>query len=354
MNIILGNNGQGKTNLVEALYFMTQGDSFRYSDNEVLIRKNQQVNSAVLRAELQVNNLDYQISLEIKKHEKTLLLNQKKVSALQLRKLFPIVIFSPESLSVIKESDEQRRNLLDEVLLSLGGISADSVKEYRKVLKTRNRVLRDFRDPEKSVANLDALLQSLNPLFLNAAVQLTLQRLRLLENLQTPMRQCAQRIIEANSPSPVDISVDYVISDQKVTDFSAELLMDTLRKRLLELEAAERSSGTSLVGPHKHDIRFVYNQNDSRFFCSQGQQRALIISFKMAQIVYHRKALKNDPVLILDDVLSELDQEKRLALVGFLQEFSSQIFITSTDVNLPDLGTELKTSVQKIQQGALL
>jgi DNA replication and repair protein RecF len=364
VNIILGDNGQGKTNLIESLFVLTQGDSFRYSDNSVLVRKQPHEESAILRASVHSEPLKHQLALEIDAHKKTFFLDQKKTSSLQLRKLFPVVLFSPESLSVIKESDEERRNLVDDVLLSLGGPGADSVKEFRKVLKTRNRILRDLRDDVNiSKSDGEALLQSINPLYLDAAVQLTMKRLELIQHLDEPLRQSAQKILFPKNPgAAVDISVEYVISGVKMTEFSAESLMESMRKRQFELQAAERSGGATLVGPHKHDIRFVYDQKDSRFFCSQGQQRALIISFKMAQIVYHRKALKSDPVLMLDDVLSELDQEKRLALVKFLEGFSSQIFITSTDVNLPDLGsdwnsnlkTDLRTSVKRIQNGALI
>ena len=353
VNIILGDNGQGKTNLVEALYVLTQGHSFRYTDNKVLIRQEEESRSAILRADIDVEPLRHQLALEILPNSKNLILNEKKISSLKLKRLFPIVLFSPESLAVIKESDEQRRQLIDDVLMSLGGAHSDSVQRFRKVLKMRNRILRDIRDQAANIKDLDALLQSLQPLYLQEALSLTQHRLQLLNEIREPLKNCTQRILLSKNKDSVDISVDYVISDQKVNDFSADFLMETLQKRADQLNTAERAAGTSLVGPHKHDIRFVYLQKDSRFFCSQGQQRALIIAFKMAQIVYHRKALKNDPILILDDVLSELDQDKRLALVDFLRDFSSQIFLTSTDVNLPDLGSDLKTSVRKIRQGAL-
>lgn len=124
-----------------------------------------------------------------------------------------------------------------------------------------------------------------------------------------------------------------------------------IQKRSLELRTAELQSGTSLIGPHKHDIKFLYGQNDSRFYCSQGQQRAIILSFKMAQIVYHRKAHGIYPVLMLDDVLSELDKTKRDALITFLHEIKTQIFVTTTDFELPTSFTLDQTQVFQVQNG---
>src|SRR5690606_17789282 len=90
------------------------------------------------------------------------------------------------------------------------------------------------------------------------------------------------------------------------------------------------------VGPHKHEIRFLYNRNDSRFFCSQGQQRAIILSFKISQVTYHSFVHKTSPILLLDDVLSELDSERRDYLVRFLKESAAQTIVTTTDLAFCD------------------
>jgi DNA replication and repair protein RecF len=126
-----------------------------------------------------------------------------------------------------------------------------------------------------------------------------------------------------------------------------------LHKRLLELRDAELASGASLVGPQKHDIFFLYGQKDSRFYCSQGQQRAIILSFKMAQIVYHRRVHGFYPALMLDDVLSELDEGKKTALINFLQEINTQIFITTTDLLLPGNFALENSAVMTVKNGAL-
>jgi DNA replication and repair protein RecF len=138
-----------------------------------------------------------------------------------------------------------------------------------------------------------------------------------------------------------DISVDYLISGESALNWSDSQVFDALKKRHQSLALQEVAYGGSLVGPHKHDIKFLFNGNDSRFYCSQGQQRALILALKIAQIVYHHQVHKTYPILLLDDVLSELDMKKRMRLMKFLEQVSAQILITSTDLAWSDrLGVE--------------
>jgi DNA replication and repair protein RecF len=147
--------------------------------------------------------------------------------------------------------------------------------------------------------------------------------------------------------------VEYVISSEKALLYSPDQVHDLMKKRLIQLHDAELSSGASLVGPQKHDLTFLYDGNDSRFYSSQGQQRALILSFKMAQIVYHRRTHDSYPLLMLDDVLSELDAEKRESLIKFLSEINTQIFITTTDFDLPGSLKSEDCAVINIREGQI-
>jgi DNA replication and repair protein RecF len=135
---------------------------------------------------------------------------------------------------------------------------------------------------------------------------------------------------------------------------SLEEINEMTHKRMMGLRDAEFATGASLVGPQKHDIIFLYGQKDSRFYCSQGQQRAIILSFKMAQIVYHRRVHGFYPALMLDDVLSELDESKRTALINFLHEINTQIFITTTDLSLPQSFALENYSVMEVKNGEVL
>ncbi|GIL17189.1 MAG: DNA replication and repair protein RecF [Oligoflexia bacterium] len=331
VNIFLGKNGQGKTNLLEGLYLLTQGQSFRYGDNSNLIQKNK--NESVLRAQVVDGDLEFEIAAQILKSRKNFLLNKKKTTSTEIQKKFSSVIFSPESLASIKEGADLRRQLIDELLTSADQKNIQLIADFRKCLKIRNKILKNGLDGLTPENETKALLESINPLFFRLGAELSVERVRALRAVLPEINNSMQYISRTQN---VDISVEYVISGENSMSFTPEMIANSIKKRGYELENAERGAGTSLVGPQKHDVIFLYNQNNSRFFCSQGQQRALILSFKMAQIVYHSKVHGTYPVLMLDDVLSELDQDKREALISFLHGINTQIFITTTDVHLSD------------------
>lgn len=349
VNVFLGENGHGKTNLLESLYLISQGETFRYGDNETLISYDK--TESFIQTKILDRELEYSLKLNFERSRKTFFLNEKKTSAAQLRKKFFTVIFSPESLASIKEGADHRRTLVDDFLGSYNTANLDLLAEFKKCLRTRNRILKNHSENVSSTEQTMALLESIEPIYIDLATKLTIERTRalrsILEDFNTAMKYISKQ------PN-VDLSVEYVISGQNALHFSTEQVCDAIQKRLNELTAAELSSGATLVGPHKHDIVFLYDQKDSRFYCSQGQQRAIILSFKMAQIVYHRKVHGVYPVLMLDDVLSELDKNKRDALVMFLNEIQTQIFITTTDFNLPSSFPIGDISVLKIESGKII
>lgn len=348
VNVFLGQNGQGKTNLLEALYLVTQGDSFRYVDNSTLISQGQ--HEAFIGTKILQNELHYTLKMSILRSKRSLTLNEKKVSSNDARKHFACVVFSPESLSAIKEGADYRRDLIDDLLVSFDRKNVDLLGDYKKALRSRNRILKDFVQGIQNREVTTALLESINPSFIRLATDLSFARITALKGLEKDFN-IAMQYISANSS--VDISVEYVISEQNALNFTRNDIETLLQKRQLELRDAELANGVSLVGPHKHDVIFLYGQNNSRFYCSQGQQRAIILSFKMAQIVYHRKAHGIYPVLMLDDVLSELDKNKRDALITFLHEVNTQIFVTTTDLHLPEAFQLDKIAVLNLHEGKL-
>jgi DNA replication and repair protein RecF len=145
--------------------------------------------------------------------------------------------------------------------------------------------------------------------------------------------------------------VDNVISAQSAVDWDPNSVYDAHRSRLRELARAEIDSGQSLIGPHKHDVRFLFQNKDARFFCSQGQQRAIILAFKIAQILLFQQKRGESPFLLLDDVLSELDQVRRHNLLKVLSSLKSQIFMTSTELGVPEEFAKSELAVFEVQSG---
>ncbi|MEK6774829.1 MAG: DNA replication and repair protein RecF [Bdellovibrionota bacterium] len=348
INFLVGENGQGKSNLLEALTLFTQGESFRYGDNSSLIKENAE--ESLVTTEVENLNLEYELKLSILKSRRHFLINEKKISALDLKKKFNSVIFSPESLSTIKESSDLRRHLVDDLLVSISSQNAELIYDFRKALKTRNRILKDFVEKLQSQETTERLLESLDPSYFRLAAELTKARILALKEIQSEFNNAMQYISKNKT---VDISVEYLVSDENIMDFLPQKIIDSMQNRSEELRSAEMASGGTLVGPHKHQILFLYGQKDSRFYCSQGQQRAIILSFKMAQVVYHRRVHGEYPVLLLDDVLSELDSTKKEALILFLHEIKTQTFITTTDLTLPESFHVEQTAVISIRDGKI-
>lgn len=359
LNLIVGQNGQGKTNLVEAIYFLLKSASFRFASNKDFISNEESlINNSIseiaedeslkqntAKAEIHLNKkeLVFHLGVSVQGSKKNLLINNKKVSGEKISGAFPLVLFSPESLAAIKEGSEQRRLLLDEFLTNIDKNYPASLADFNRLLKQRNRFLKSIKE-NSSIGYYNAsYLDSLNQLYLSHAVAVTTQRINGIRAILPSLNECAKFIFNRS----VDISVEYVISGEDCLNLTQEETEKKLAKRLFELKNSELSVGSSLVGPHKHDIHFFMDNRDSRKFCSQGQQRALILSFQLAQIVYHRKVLKFEPILILDDVLSELDKARRESLLSFLSHIKAQIFVTTTDEQ--ELRELLKENVKMIR-----
>lgn len=326
-----GPNGQGKTNLMEAFHFLLRGESFRpYSIDSLLAHEDGQIASnGIIEGHVLQNNLHHDIKMFVGGGKKSVLWNNNRVSSSALSRHFPVVLFSPESLEAIKEGPQARRQLLDDVVLTHSHNSSKILKDFSKALKTRNRILKDSlsgKTPKKEAIDL---LESLDPSYLPLATELTMARLGALEALKNDFQRAVDYVLDQKN---VDISVEYLISSLDVGKWSRSDILSAMHKRSLELRESELRSGRSLVGPQRHDIRVLFAGKDSRFFCSQGQQRALILSFKMAQILYHYRTYEVYPFLLLDDVLSELDPNRRTNLVKFLRDIPAQIFLTTTDL----------------------
>lgn len=346
LNIFIGDNGQGKTNFIESIHLLIEGESFRYSDYSTLIQFGEQ--NAFIKASVQNNDLEYQILVKLLGNKKEILVNDKKTTKVE-QYLPPVVLFSPESLSVIKESADERRKLLDSLIETSVKNGKQLLLEFKKALRTRNKILKDISEDKISREIGMQTLESINQIYFNLAGKLTYLRIKCLADIK-PFVQEALVKIETKNPN-VTFDFSYEISDQKIVENSEEMLINLMKKRAQELLPAELSAGISLVGPQKHDVIFLYSGNDSRFFSSQGQQRSIILAFKMAQIVYHYRVNGFYPVLLLDDVLSELDQTKQSSLVLALNEIQTQTFLTSTDIEVLKKLNIDRSTVFKVQNG---
>lgn len=351
LNIIIGDNGQGKTNIIEAIYLLIEGESFRYSKNESLISLNK--NESAIHADITQADLKSKISLKLTLSQKKLFINNKPTTHSKIPH-FSSVLFSPESLNSIKESSDERRLLADQLVEQIKPQGSQLIREFKKVLKTRNRLLKDILEEKITLSLGRDTLESLNQIFIKLAAELTYARITCLNDLKPEVEKSLNHINNNDiHKNKILFDIRYVVSDIDHKNSDLQKITEFIKKRITDLELAELKSGVSLVGPQKHDISFVYNGNDSRFYCSQGQQRAIILAYKMAQIVYHHKVHSFYPLLLLDDVLSELDLTKQESLISTLNQTETQTFVTTTDIALLSKLSMDKASVFKIRNGQL-
>lgn len=317
-NIFYGSNGQGKTSLLEALFIGLRGKSFRpYTLFSDFIQSERDQSSIHLEIKEEKGESVIVSNFQKFKTKGQISYCGKKVGKTFLEKQFPILIFTVEKLDVIKKDAGERRNLVDE-LLSFHG-KKEVLQRYRRSLKQKNALFLSYQRGEYSLNEARKLLSILNETFLQCSVELMKERLIFLNRLFQDVKEVAEKLFSSVIP---DLKFLYDVSGVVIK--TAEEGERILKKSLTERMDQELRSARSLTGPHRQDIKFLFNQRDSRVFCSQGQQRLFILSLIASQI----NSL-NSPFIFLDDVLSELDDGAQQNLLSFLKKTPSQIFLTS-------------------------
>ncbi len=347
LNVLRGQNGQGKTNLVEALSFMTQARSFRTHQISDMIQKN--TKGFFLEAEITNQNLDHNVSIFVGETQRKITLNNKLTSAAHLKKKFRSILFSPESLLIVKEAPQKRRDLLDALCLTLYPQFSVWDSQYRRLIKQKNTVLKILKDEKAQDHSTIQLNQLLTEQLLKIGAKITSARLKAYKVIEPILLKEFLNIMDEHYGN---IRIKYEISGQFFENENESQILNAMYKRWVELNDREVASGACLVGPHKHEIHFIFNDQDARFFCSQGQQRAIILAFKMAHTKLHYGAHNEYPIILLDDVLSELDREKQLRFVNYLLSTEAQIFLTTTDATvIPEIAEK---TVFEVKEGCFI
>lgn len=340
VNIITGNNAQGKTNLLESLYIMCLGKSFRTNKDIEMIgfgEKFCKVKSVSIK---DGNELEVEISFS---HEgKIIKIDGVKASRnIDILENVYMVIFSPEDLKIVKDEPEKRRKFIDRELCQIKPIYYKNLARYKKILLQRNSLLKqqEIKEDHLSVWNEELA---------EYGSKIILERKRFIEKLNTISKEISKNI--TNNKEAMELSYEANIEYQETLEKQKEFFLDKLNKNFKN-DVFRRST---TVGPHKDDIKICLEGIDIRHFGSQGQQRTAALSLKLAEIKLIKEETKEVPILLLDDVLSELDAERQNFLIHSLEDV--QLFITTTEIgdelksNLPDGYTFYveKGSVKKI------
>ncbi len=342
VNIFIGPNAQGKTNLLEAIYVIALTKSHRTHKDKELVGWNQE--KAFLACELQKKYGDYQLELQLSQSGK-----KAKVNSLEQRKLsqfvglMNVVMFAPEDLEIVKGSPGVRRRFLDMEIAQVQPGYMYDLLQYQKVLAQRNQTLKGFS--QKQSSSYEQMLEIFNEQLANYGVKIMKRRQSFINKLQAWAAQIHLGITNGQE----DLKIIYQPSFECGDLQDESVLFTHFMIKLSQVKQQEIKRGMSLVGPHRDDLLFYINDKEAQVFGSQGQQRTTALSIKLAEIELIHDEVGEYPILLLDDVLSELDQHRQTQLIETFQH-KVQTFITTTgieSVNLSKLdGADLFHVVQ--------
>lgn len=313
---IIGRNGAGKTSLLEAIYLLVQGKSFKDSDAD-LIKQDQQwarIDGCLLVPNQHQRTIKLQQNAN--KITKTIEINQKKHHRLPQTQKLPVVIFEPDDLNLIIGSPTRRRRYLDTLIMQINPLYSRLLSRYTKTLKQRNDLIKQMLECDQF--NQEQLF-SWNVLLSQYGGQIIKNRLEATNQLNQLINQFYWQITGIND----QIQFRYQFESGEI---------DYIEQKIFNELSSQRNyyQGT-IVGPHRHDLEIDFNQKSACKCASRGETRSIILAMKLIEIEIIEQALGLNPLVLLDDVMSELDQQRQTALMQFTNQ--SQIILTSTEVH---------------------
>jgi DNA replication and repair protein RecF len=319
INLIVGNNAQGKTNLVEAIYLLGALRSFRSAKNKTLIN-NQSVEGSVF-GELDSEDLKSSIGIVLNFNSRTLLINDVKKSLQEYYGRMPVISFTPDDLDLIKGSPETRRSLIDKLVVDLEPGKLGLFKKYSQAIKNKNALLKSGRATINTLSPWNEVIISLTP-------DIIAERRAALLALE---QKTADKI------KKISKDIENVKLKLKLDDEEVEFSSDKFRHSLAAIMGREIAAKRCLVGPHLDDILIKLNHQETRGFASQGQSRSLALAIKLAVLDLVAESRGVKPVLILDDFDAEFDAGRLEIMCDLIEQIGTQVFITSTNSGLRGL-----------------
>ncbi|MBV4420040.1 DNA replication/repair protein RecF [Clostridium tyrobutyricum] len=337
INVFIGNNAQGKTNILESIYYCSIGKSFRTNKDKELIKWDGK--ESYIKAYISRKGLDKTIEIKVfKEGKKGININSIKVNKLsELMGIFNVVMFSPEDLKIIKESPIFRRKFLDMELCKLNKKYYFNLVQYNKVLSQRNMILKKWNKN-----NINMLGVYDNQLSKYGEVLIDLR------NKYIKELNVKGKIIHKNITSGIEkIEFKYITSIKDLDKIGKEILDNLKKSRNNDIER-----GNTSIGPHRDDFNIYINGVNVRNFGSQGQQRTSVLTMKFASVEIIKDQIGEYPVLLLDDVLSELDKNRQEYILSSINKI--QTLITCTGINNIKKYIENKAQLFEVTNGTII
>jgi DNA replication and repair protein RecF len=341
LNIIYGDNGQGKTNWLEAIYLLATTKSFRTQKLQETIRFDEDL--TVVRGRVsQSQEVQREMQVNLQGSTKSIAVNGKRESIARYLGQLHVVAFTADELDVVRGMPEARRKFIDRGVVSLHHAYVQTLADYNRVIKQKNRLLQDASEMEMSLEQASEIIAPWNEQLIRLSSEIHRARSDYVGRLSDALEH---RLFERE-----DISIRYVSSLEGKGDLGnyEALIAERLQLRL----QAEIAAGYSLIGPHRDDLEILFDGREMRAYGSSGQQRSALIILDLAAISVYYSGHNEYPLFLIDDVDAELDRKRISYLLGYL-EGRTQTFITTSKESLVEEFVK-RANVYRVSNGAVV
>ena len=324
VHVFIGENAQGKTNLMESIYALAMTKSHRTTNDKELIGWNKEF--ATIKGTVEKTATKTNLELQFSKKGKIAKVNyleQKRLSS-YLGNL-NVILFAPENLTLVKGSPQNRRKFVDMELGQMSSLYLYDLVEYNRVLKQRNTYLKQLAIKKKQP---DEYLEVLSEMLSELASKIVFHRLDFMKQLEALAIPIHDQLSLGREKFSVSYQATIPLEDGLTPSQMKEIYIDQFKKN----QSREADQATTLIGPHRDDLIFYLNEIPVQTYGSQGQQRSTVLSLKLAEIELMKLSTGEYPLLLLDDVLSELDDDRQTHLIKAIEN-KVQTFITTTSLD---------------------
>ncbi|MBP9211860.1 MAG: DNA replication/repair protein RecF [Bacteroidetes bacterium] len=322
VNVLLGENGQGKTNALEALSFLCLTKSF-YASSDATVMQQQQAFFEIKSTLVSDEGKEFQVRVtydDIKKEKKFTINGAEAEKFSSVIGMFPVVVLSPENNAITFGSPADRRKFADLVISQSSKAYVEDSLEYRRIVRQRNAVLTEANGRDCSTA-----IAPWNEMLVNIGARIIHRRSRFLNEFAPFIARTYLDIVDERETPKIEYAPSVTVTDDSTVEGIAEAMMTKLQKKKND----ELRFRTTLVGPHRDEMVFTLNGMSLKHYASQGQHKTFLVALKVAEFFYLKERCSETPVFLLDDVFSELDEHRSRKLLT-VAESLGQIFITTT------------------------
>ncbi|MDR1002690.1 MAG: DNA replication/repair protein RecF [Oscillospiraceae bacterium] len=317
-NILIGQNGQGKTNLIEAIWMLTGAKSFRSYKNSELIRFGEE--TAKISSTFYSEGREQSLEVAVTQKERTATLNMvKKQQCSEIIGKICAVVFSPEHMALVSEGASERRRFIDCAVCQMKPSFIRTIAEYSKSLSHRNALLKEIQNG-RSYGDLLSIWDERLSLF---GAEIAVVRRQYTEALAKRAEDIYSRLSSGSEKLEVSYSCSFSKAEER------DVLRTDFMQKLLAGREADIAKGHTAAGVHRDDIALSLDEKPARFYASQGQKRSCVISLKLAEAEQMASVIGEKPIILLDDVMSELDNSRQQFLLSNVTD--CQVFITCCD-----------------------